>query len=71
MAAIILLPVASYAQGKNYPEALLKGKNYVKVTDVRQFDKASLEVRDYLRTLSNGVKVPIRVESAYTFKGND
>ena len=71
MAAIILLPVASSAQGKNYPEALLKGKNYVKVADVRQFDKASLEVRDYLRTLSNGVKVPIRVESAYTFKGND
>ena len=71
MAAILLLPAASSAQGKNYPETLLKGKKYVKVTDVKQFDKASGAVKEYLRTLSNGVKVPIRVESAYTFKGND
>ena len=71
MAAILLLPTASSAQGKNYPETLLKGKKYVKVTDVKQFDKASGAVKEYLRTLSNGVKVPIRVESAYTFKGND
>lgn len=71
IAAILLLPTASSAQGKNYPETLLKGKKYVKVTDVKQFDKASGAVKEYLRTLSNGVKVPIRVESAYTFKGND
>ena len=71
MAAILLLPTSSSAQGKNYPETLLKGKKYVKVTDVKQFDKASGAVKEYLRTLSNGVKVPIRVESAYTFKGND
>lgn len=71
IAAILLLPAASSAQGKNYPETLLKGKKYVKVTDVKQFDKASGAVKEYLRTLSNGVKVPIRVESAYTFKGND
>ena len=71
IAAILLLPTSSSAQGKNYPETLLKGKKYVKVTDVKQFDKASGAVKEYLRTLSNGVKVPIRVESAYTFKGSD
>ena len=70
-AAVLLLPTASFSQGKNYPDDILKGKNSVKVTDLKQFDKASLAVRDYLRTLSNGVKVPIKVENAYTFKGND
>lgn len=70
-AAILMFPHLSFSQGNNYPQDLLKGKNYTKVTDLKSFDKASLEVRDYLRTLSNGVRVPIKVENAYTFKGND
>ena len=70
-AAILMFPHLSFSQGNNYPQDLLKGKNYTKVTDLKSFDKASLDVRDYLRTLSNGVRVPIKVENAYTFKGND
>ena len=71
LALVVLVPGLLGAQGKNYPEDLLKGRNSIKVTDLKQFDKASQAVKDYLRTLSNGVKVPIRVENAYIFKGND
>ena len=71
MALVVLVPGLLGAQGKNYPEDLLKGRNSIKVTDLKQFDKASQAVKEYLRTLSNGVKVPIRVENAYIFKGND
>lgn len=71
LALIVLVPGLLGAQGKNYPEDLLKGRNSIKVTDLKQFDKASQAVKEYLRTLSNGVKVPIRVENAYIFKGND
>ena len=50
---------------------MLNGKDFQKVADVKQFDKAASAVKEYLRTLSNGVRVPIKIEKAYTFKGND
>ena len=53
--AVVLLPSVSAAQGKNYPADLLEGKKYVKYTELKSFDKMNLAVRDYLRTLSNGV----------------
>ena len=72
--SILLLSTRSLAQdnkGSNYPQDLLKGKKYTKVTDIKSFDKACLKIRTYLRTLSNGVKVPIKVDNAYTFADND
>ena len=69
--AVVLLPSVSAAQGKNYPADLLEGKKYVKYTELKSFDKMNLAVRDYLRTLSNGVKVPVRVENCYLLRGND
>ncbi|MBR6465345.1 MAG: hypothetical protein IKS82_02805, partial [Bacteroidales bacterium] len=68
-AALILIPSTLFSQG--YPESLLKNKPSVKVADLKQFDPACQKVRTYLRTLSNGVKVPIKVDNAYTFKNND
>ena len=58
-------------QNQNYPQILLSGKNFQRVTDVRQFDKVSSELRTYLRTQANGVRVPIKLERAYTFQSND
>ncbi len=77
MAALLLIPSVSLSQSKkpkvivDYPDVLLKDKDFTKVSDLKQFDKICLEVRNYLRTLSNGVKVPIKVDKAFTFKGND
>lgn len=71
-AALILLPSQTFAQENNYPDVLLKNnKQSVKFTDLKSFDNVNNKVRDYLRTLSNGVKVPVKVEGAYTFKNND
>ena len=70
-AAVILLPATSFSQENNYPDVLLKDKPSVKVTDLKSFDSVNSKLRTYLRTLSNGVKVPIKVENAYTFKNND
>ena len=61
-----------YAQKKNkaYPEALLEGKKSSKVDNLAPFKTMADEVKKYLAPTS-GIRVPIKVESVYTFTNND
>lgn len=72
LVALSMCSKQSLAQTKTtlYPEALLKGKKYVKVGNLSSFSVMADSVKAYLAPTS-GIRVPIKVESVYTFKKND
>ncbi|HNY04925.1 MAG TPA: xanthan lyase [Candidatus Egerieousia sp.] len=68
--AVLCCSLSLYAQPEKYITSRLKGKNYTKVTDVADFASAAVAVKAYLLPTS-GIRVPIKVESAYTFADDD
>ena len=69
-AVATISPVVLYAQQEIPGEPVLKGKSFTKVADLNGFALAGQTVKAYLLPTS-GIRVPIKIESAYTFSDND
>ncbi|MCI1720770.1 MAG: xanthan lyase [Bacteroidales bacterium] len=68
--AASICPQGIYAQEEIPGQPVLNGKNYTKITDVSGFAQAGQAVKAFLLPTS-GIRVPIKVETAYTFADND
>lgn len=61
---------AQNKKNKNYPDALLEGKNYERVRDISGFSVMADSIKAYLQPTAN-MRSAVKVESVYTFAKND